>query len=129
MELRPATLVTVGSAIGGLARYLVAGLFARSEFPLGVLVVNVLGCFLIGFLIFGGMAGGWMPPNIRIFLAIGVLGGFTTMSAFAYDTLALAEQGSFGAAALNVVATLVLCLGATAMGRWLALQVWAAPSL
>jgi fluoride exporter len=129
MELRPAVLVALGSALGGLIRYLLAGLFTSREFPMGVLAVNVLGCFLIGFLLFGGMAGGWLPLNLRIFLAIGVLGGFTTMSSFTYDTIELLERNALGTAALNVAANVVLSLGATGLGRLLALQIWARPSL
>ena len=130
MELRLAALVAVGSAIGGLLRYAVTSLlFERSDFPLGVLVVNVTGCFLIGFLVFGGMAGGWLPLNARVFLGVGLLGGFTTMSAFTYDTLALVERDGFAAAALNVVLTVALCLVSTGLGRWLALQIWARPTL
>lgn len=124
MELRHALLVTAGSGLGGLARYAIGSLFATAAFPIGILLVNVIGCFLIAFLVFGGMAGGWLPLNMRIFLAVGVLGGFTTMSAFAYDTIALLERGSTTAAFANVAATIVLCLIATWAGRALALAIW-----
>jgi CrcB protein len=127
MQLHAALLVTVGSGLGGLARYALATMLARPEFPLGILIVNTFGCFLIGFLLYGGAAAGWINDDVRAFVAVGILGGFTTMSAFAYDTVFLADRQAWTAAALNVLLTIVLCLGATWLGRWSALQVWSAP--
>lgn len=75
MEPRYVGLVALGSALGGVARYAVQGWTTRGDFPTGTLLVNGVGCFLIGLLVFGGLAGEWLPAGGRVFLAIGVLGG------------------------------------------------------
>ncbi len=122
-------LVGAGGFAGAVARYLinreVQQLFASATgFPYGVLAVNALGCFIIGFL--GGLAAAHgilgNGSSGRAFLFVGVLGGFTTFSAFGYDTLELARAGNFTLAAGNVVLQLVLGLGAVWVGYKLA--VW-----
>jgi len=87
-----------------------------SSFPYGTLVVNVVGCLLLGFL------GGWaenrqvLTPPTRLFLMIGVLGGFTTFSTFAYETLAFAHGADVGRALANIGLQVVLGLGAAWLG-------------
>jgi CrcB protein len=113
-------LVGLGGFVGAGSRYLVSGLVHRlvaSEgFPWGTLAVNVGGCLLIGLL------GGLMElrqalgPSMRLFLLIGVLGGFTTFSTLAYETLELAQAAQLLRAAGNLVAHLVLGLGAAWAG-------------
>ena len=91
-----------------------------TTFPVGTLVVNVSGCFLIGLL--GGLVESrqMFGPDLRVFLLIGVLGGFTTFSSFAYETLALARDAEFARALLNIAAQLLLGLGAAWFGfAWL----------
>ncbi len=118
--LRPILLAGLGGFIGSAGRYLVGGwvhaLMPFGTFPLGTLVVNVSGCFLIGLL--GGLveARQLFGPDLRVFLLIGVLGGFTTFSSFAYETLALSRDAEILRALLNVAAQVVLGLGVAWLG-------------
>ena len=113
--------VFVGGAIGGMARFAVASFLDRvsgGDFPWGTLGVNVSGSALIGLLAAillqegdaGPAALGWT------LLAIGIVGSYTTVSSFSLQTLVLARSGRLAAASANVVASLALCLAATACG-------------
>jgi fluoride exporter len=114
-------LVFLGGGIGSVLRY-AAGLLAKSwfglGFPLGTLVVNVLGGFLIGLLSVllppPGAPGEWL----RLLLITGLLGGFTTFSAFSLEVVQLVERGAFLLAALYVFVSIALSLAAAASG-WL----------
>jgi len=113
--------VALGGAVGALARYGLGGwVQARAglSFPLGTLVVNVLGCVLIGFGI-RYMEAARFPPETRALLAIGVLGAFTTFSTFSYETLALMEDGAWFRAGLYVVGSVVLGLTGAWVGAML----------
>src|SRR5206468_139761 len=80
-------LVAFGGMLGSIARYWLAGVIQRLdgvEFPFGTLGVNVLGSFIVGVVMALSLERGTLPPNARIFLAIGLCGGFTTMSTFSY---------------------------------------------
>lgn len=107
-------LVCVGGAIGSGARYLVAlgavALFG-ARFPVGTLIVNLVGSFFIGLAMQALPVG-----DLRLFVTTGVLGGFTTYSAFNNDTLQL----PIGMAAVNVVVTFTGCLIAGMLGMWVA---------
>ena len=110
--------VALGGAIGSVLRYLIGGAVQRAThagFPYGTLAVNIIGCFIIGFLIKMFMNAEPSSP-IRALLIVGFCGGFTTFSAFSSETLGLVEGGAYVRAALYVMASLVLCLGATAGG-------------
>jgi CrcB protein len=116
-------LVAAGGAIGSSLRHLVNMASLRwfgPAFPWGTLAVNILGCFAMGVLIeliarrFGA------SPEIRLFIATGILGGFTTFSAFSLDAAVLWERGAHGLAALYVGATLIGTLAAIFAGLWLA---------
>ena len=112
-------LVCLGGAVGTGARYLLGGLAIRwlgGEFPHGTLLVNVIGSFLIGLVQELAFGAGLVPENVRVVLAVGVLGGFTTYSAFAYESLRLAAAGSWGPAVLYVGLTTALCFGACVLG-------------
>ena len=113
--------VALGGALGSVARYASAGLVARAvglAFPWGTLLVNVSGSLAIGVLAALVAADGrpLVAGDARAFLMVGVLGGFTTFSSFSIDTLNLARAGAWGAAGANVVASVVLCLVAVAIG-------------
>jgi CrcB protein len=108
-------LVALGSAVGGMARYGVSGLVARSfgsVFPWGTLIVNVVGSALIGFLAASAAPGArWLlSPDARALLMIGFCGGFTTFSSFSLETLNLLRDGEWLWAGANVVFSVVLCL-------------------
>ena len=111
-------LVCLGGAVGTGARYLLGGVAIRwlgGEFPYGTLLVNVIGSLLIGLV--QELAGAAVVhENVRVVLAVGVLGGFTTYSAFAYESLRLAASGSWGPAVLYVGLTTVLCFAACLLG-------------
>ena len=120
MEARLVAYVGLGSAIGGMARYAASTWVSRPDFPFGTLTVNLVGCLLIGLVVFAGTAGGWLSERVWTFAVVGILGGFTTMSAFAFDTLALASAGAVPKAALNMGLTLGGCLLAVWLGKTLA---------
>ena len=112
-------IVFLGAGIGGAGRHGVNVLMARlfgTGFPLGTFTVNVVGCFLMG-LIAGFFAfRGHLPQEARLFLTTGILGGFTTFSAFSLDAALLWERGEGGLAALYVAASVVLTLAGVAAG-------------
>lgn len=121
--------VAVGSALGGVARYLVGiGLqrLSGGTFPFGTLAVNVVGSLLIGFVLQLALEGVGPTPATRTFLVVGVLGGFTTFSAFSWETVALLETEGWGRAGVYVAASLVLSVAAVAIGiglaRWMTLR-------
>lgn len=111
-------LVCLGGAIGSGARYLVAMGAVRwigVEFPWGTLAVNLTGAFLIGLV--QELAGARvLSESSRLLLSTGVLGGFTTYSAFSFETVRLVQAGAWRAAGLNVIVTTVLCLVLCAAG-------------
>ena len=108
-------LICLGGAVGTEARYLIA-----------TLTVNVAGSFLLGAVMHVGLTTALMTPGLRVVLATGVMGGFTTYSTFNYETIEYLREGAFEIAALNVAATLLLCLLAGALG--LAAARWAVGS-
>jgi CrcB protein len=117
-------LVGAGGAIGAVSRYLVAGWFQRlvETFPLGTLAVNILGCILIGVL--GGVfvGPGALREGYRLFLLVGLLGGFTTFSTFSAETMALLVDRQWLWASANVVLSTGACLAAAWAG--LRLHEW-----
>ncbi len=112
-------LVAVGGAIGACARLsvnLAAQRVIGIGFPWGTFVVNVVGCFLFG--VVAGLADtrGALGPAWRMFLLVGVLGGFTTYSSFAFETVELLRTGQTSATLFHVVGQLVLCTFAVVAG-------------
>ena len=103
-------IVATGGAIGSVLRYSVSLLLAS---PWGTLAVNVVGCLLIG------VASELVGPA-RLLLVTGLLGGFTTFSAFGNETFAFLRAGDTQGAALNVVANVLVGLLAVGLGQWLA---------
>ncbi len=118
--MRNIILVGLGGFVGSVLRYLVSGWVQRLSgttlFPYGTLGVNVLGCLLIGLL--GGWADNVAPfsPPVRLFLLLGLLGGFTTYSTFSYESMALLRDRQTLAAFAHVGLHLVLGFGAVALG-------------
>ncbi len=122
MSFTTCLIVMAGGALGTLARYL-ASLVAipiSARLPWGTILVNISGSFLIG--LFGTLtlASGRYPvsENWRLFVMIGICGGYTTFSSFSLQTLDLLRSGAPGRAAINVVASVVLCLVAVALGHY-----------
>lgn len=106
-------VIAIGGGLGALARYGLSGLVQGrgSTFPWGTLAVNAIGCFLVGTLF------DRLSADARAFVVVGVLGGFTTFSAFGYETLELLRAGQATLALLNAAANVVLGIGAVLLGR------------
>ena len=108
-------LVVLGSGFGGGLRYLF-DLWAKrafgSAFPFGTLGVNVIGSFLIVIIMHLGLDKGLISADVRILLTTGIMGGFTTYSAFNYETMRFFATGEYGMGLLNIGVTLVSCLAA-----------------
>lgn len=120
--------IALGSAIGGVGRFWLAGLLARSigeVFPWGTFVVNVTGSFAIGFIGFLTGPDGRLlvAPDARLFMMVGICGGYTTFSSFSLQTLILARDGDFLRAGLNVVASVIACLVAVWLGSVAAMLI------
>jgi len=121
-------LAGIGGFVGSALRYLFSG-FVQSfsgsiRFPFGTLAVNLAGCLVIGFLSQLAETRGFFSAEARTLIFIGVLGGFTTFSAFGNETINLWRDGQSTLAAANITAHLVLCLGAVWLSRLVAFQVW-----
>lgn len=123
-------LVGLGGFAGAIGRYALSGgvhrLLPVSHFPWGTLVVNVLGCLLMGVLGAAADVRGLLSPETRALLMIGTLGGFTTFSTFAYETLTLARDGQSLSVLGNVLLHLGLCLLAVWLGDGIGRSVWVA---
>ena len=120
-------LVGAGGFLGAIARYLLSGLVqqrAAGLFPWGTLVVNVTGCFAMGVLAELAESRGFLSAEQRAFAIVGILGGFTTFSAFGGETLSLARDRDMALAAANVGLHIALGLGAVWAGRAAAHLVW-----
>jgi CrcB protein len=111
--------VAVAGAIGSLCRWGIGRLAVRlfgPDFPYGTLIVNVLGCFLIGLIMHFALASDRLSPTARLTLTVGFLGALTTFSSFSYETVILIEQARWTAVGFNIAANLFLGLAATVAG-------------
>lgn len=111
--------IGLGGFLGSIARFGLASLVqnrTESLFPYGTMAVNIIGCFMIGLLMTLFQERFVVSQNIRLFLIIGILGGFTTFSSFSYDTFALMKSGNVLSAGLNAGGNLFGCLIATWAG-------------
>lgn len=121
-----ALLVLLGAAVGAPSRWLLDQAVQgrhRGAFPVGTLVINVLGSLLLGVLL-GAEASGSAGPSLVALAGTGFCGGFTTFSTFGYETVRLAEEGSYRAALTNVGASLVAGLLAAYAGWSLTRSLW-----
>ena len=121
MSFTSCLVVMLGGAVGTLARYLVSvfALPLNREFPWGTIAINVTGSFVIGFFGTLTLAEGRYPvsENLRLFVMVGLCGGYTTFSAFSLQTLELIRFGSPIRGAINIAVSVMLCLGAVALGH------------
>ena len=114
-------IIAFGGALGTLIRYAMSTLNQRGilgSLPLGTLIVNVTGSFLIG-LVWGLSERYAISPTLRLFLMVGVLGGYTTFSSFSLETLTLVRNSQYMMAMLNTVGAIVMGLAAVSVGYWL----------
>jgi CrcB protein len=112
-------LVALGGALGSVLRWVVSGLVQRavaSGFPWGTVAVNAAGSLLIGLVAAVALERALVSPATRLFLIPGLLGGFTTFSAYSYETLALLRDGQWGAAAGYALGSVAIGLAAAAAG-------------
>lgn len=117
--------VGLGGFAGAVLRYLVSGVMQRrfSAFlPAGTLAVNVIGCLLIGAAMTWFSGKGEHLSSWRFFLVTGVLGGFTTFSAFGYEFVSLLHAGEMRTAIWTIVGHFVLCIAAVELGRMVAMR-------
>ena len=114
-------LIGLGSAIGGMTRFMGAVFIARTfgeTFPWGTLFINVSGSFAIGFYFALTGSGGRLTVSreVREFVTVGLCGGYTTFSSFSLQTLSLMQRGQWHLAGLNVLGSVALCLIAVWLG-------------
>lgn len=117
--MREVLLIGLAGAIGALSRYglsLLANRFVSESFPFGTLIVNVLGCFLIGYIMHIGLTTDLIPATWRVAVTVGFLGGLTTFSSFSYETVRFIEDGAWVLAGGNIAANVLLCIPATLLG-------------
>lgn len=121
-------IIAAGGALGSVARFWVSGFVAQRAgefFPVGTLVVNITGSFVIGlFATLTDPEGRFLAsPGVRQFVMLGICGGYTTFSSFSLQTLNLARDGEWLAAGANAVLSLVACLVAVWLGHLLAVTI------
>jgi len=123
----PVLQVALGGAIGASLRYLIGlwlvRLFGHTGFPFAIITVNVAGSFLMGvFVVLAAQRG---LTHLSPLIVTGMLGGFTTFSAFSLEAVTLYERGDLGLAALYVLASVILSILGLMVGLWLAREVFA----
>ena len=117
-------LIVCGAGAAGCGvRYLIAHWLGPRPFPWATLIVNVVGSFLIAFVMELSLRVASFPPNLRLALTTGFMGGLTTYSSFNFETTTLAAQGATGRALVNVGATLIGCVVAGLAGLYLARRI------
>lgn len=121
-------LIGIGGFLGSILRYWVSGYFQRvtgsAQFPYGTLAVNLIGCFVIGFLSQLAETYGVFTAESRAFIFVGLLGAFTTFSTFGNESMNLLRDGGNFFASINVGAHIAFGLGAVWLGRTLAYLIW-----
>jgi len=111
--------VAVGSAVGGVLRYLLGGWIqqrAGTAFPIQTLLINVTGSLLLGFLQRYALESVAISPEVRTMLTIGFCGGYTTFSTFSFETVRMLEDGDWKRAALYMSLSVILSVGAAVLG-------------
>ncbi len=115
--------VFIGGGLGSLVRFLLGkwvNSFHNSNFPFGTFIINIVACFVLGFIIGLADQKQILSPAIRLFLVVGFCGGFSTFSAFSSETLTLIQQGQNSTMLLYVLLSVVVCLIATFGGLLIA---------
>ncbi len=125
--LTAVSYVALGGAIGASCRYLIGIAITRLtgpvEFPVAIILVNILGSFLMGVFVVASAQKGL--THLSPFVMTGLLGGFTTFSAFSMETVTLIERGQLGSAAAYVGLSVVVSIAALILGLWIARGVFA----
>jgi CrcB protein len=115
--------IALGAILGANARYLVglwAGAYLGTSFPYGTFIVNTTGSFVLGFIIGGSTGRLQISPDLRLFLAVGFVGAYTTFSSLTVETLTLVQQGSVWRGVLNFFANNLVGFLCAVLGNYLA---------
>jgi len=121
VKLADITAVVIGAGIGGGLRYVLGGWMAErwgASFPWHTFAINISGAFLLGMLMALSVDRSLVPASMRLFLGVGILGGFTTFSTLSYESVALMEQGLFAQGAANMFGSAVVGIAAAVAGVW-----------
>ena len=121
MQLGILLAVALGGALGSLLRYFVAGAIQSATwpgFPWGIFVVNITGGFAMGLIVELSALKLNLTPEVRAFLTVGILGGYTTFSTFSLDSALLIERGDYSGAALYIAGSALLSILALFAGLW-----------
>lgn len=117
-------LIFAGGGLGASLRYLLTDLTNRHfdiNYPLGTFIVNILGCLFIGFILtFALNKTHILNDNLKLFLTVGLAGGFTTFSTFSYESLALIKNGQIMSSLSYIILSPIICLGAVFLGTYFA---------
>jgi CrcB protein len=118
--------IGIGGFIGSISRFLLSKYLNNftASFPVGTLCVNVLGSFILGFIIYSLSAGKKIPADVRDFLTIGLIGGFTTMSSFAYESFRLLELNQYLLSVISITLNIILSLLAVYLGKELSIIIY-----
>ena len=115
--------ISIGAVVGAIARYLLSTFVARHHstvFPYGTLLINITGSLVLGFFLIYSTERALLDPRLRLLIAIGFCGSYTTFSSYAFESFALMEQGQWLTTGLNILSSNVLCLLAVMVGAALA---------
>ena len=118
-------LVGIGGFIGAILRYVLGGWIQNSfvNFPVGTLTINTVGSFFLGLIMYLSEYQGVFSDQTRIFLTIGILGAFTTLSTFGYESFRLLDDSKLTLMAINIVSTVLFSMLAVYLGKIVALSV------
>ncbi|HEY8255627.1 MAG TPA: fluoride efflux transporter CrcB [Rhizomicrobium sp.] len=119
--------VGVGGGLGALARYYIAGWVQPpgAEFNWGIFIVNITGGLLMGMIVEASALRLNLAPDMRSFLTVGILGGYTTFSTFSLDSALMLQKGQYGLAAAYVIGSVVLSIAALFAGLWIIRAIYA----
>jgi CrcB protein len=121
--LRELLLIGVGGFLGAILRYIVSGIIpVKFGLPTGTLTVNVIGSFILGFLLYSSLLAP-IPAEYKLLIGTGFCGALTTFSTFSYETFVLIDEGLMFKALLNIIMNVMLCLIMVYLGRVLALVI------
>jgi CrcB protein len=121
--LRELLLIGVGGFLGAILRYIVSGIIpVKFGLPTGTLTVNVIGSFILGFLLYSSLLAP-IPAEYKLLIGTGFCGALTTFSTFSYETFVLIDEGLMFKALLNIIINVMLCLIMVYLGRVLALVI------